>query len=538
VVAVTTGTFYGQPMTAGDISTVAGDGGFGFSGDGGPATSAELSVPEGVTGDGAGNLVIADRYDGLVRVVAASTGTFYGQPMTAGDIYTVAGERGGHPSSGDGGPATKTRLISPTAVLLDGAGNLVIADPGADRVRVVAASTGTFYGQPMTAGDIYTVAGHLRCCASAVTAATRTQLNQPQGVAADRYGDVAIADTGNVRVRFAAARTGTFFGRRMAAGHVYVVAGAGFGGYSGDGGPGTSAALNAPAGVAVDGHGNVVIADTNNQRIRVVAARTGTFYGQPMTAGDIYTVAGGRYGYSGDGGPATSAGFWHTDAVAVDGAGNLFITDSVADRVRMVAASTGTFYGQPMTAGDIYTVAGNGTESRAGSGGLATAAGLRPAGLAVDGAGNLVIADRYHELIRVVAASTGTFYGRAMTDGHIYTVAGDGTLGFSGDGGRATSAKLSLPDAVAVDGAGNVVIADTGNQRIRMVAASTGTFYGQPMTAGDIYTVAGDGAAGFSGDGGPPASAELYFPAGVAVSGPGGLVIADTYNNRVRAAAG
>ena len=213
VVAVTTGTFYGQPMTAGDVYTVAGDGAFGFSGDGGPATSAELSVPEGVTVDGAGNLVIADRYDGLVRVVAASTGTFYGQPMTAGDIYAVAGERGGHPSSGDGGPATKSRLIAPAAVLLDGAGNLVVADPGADRVRVVAASTGTFYAQPMTAGDIYTVAGHRRCCTSAVTAATRTQLNQPQGVAADRYGDVAIADSGNVLIRFAAARTGTFFGR-------------------------------------------------------------------------------------------------------------------------------------------------------------------------------------------------------------------------------------------------------------------------------------------------------------------------------------
>ena len=130
----------------------------------------------------------------------------------------------------------------------------------------------------------------------------------------------------------------------------------------------------------------------------------------------------------------------------------------------------------------------------------------------MDGAGNLLIADTGNNRVRVVAASTGTFYGQAMTAGDIYTVAGDGTGGFSGDGGPATSAELDYPAGVAVDGAGNLVIADTGNNRVRVVAASTGTFYGQAMTAGDIYTVAGDGTGGFSGDGGPATSAELDQP--------------------------
>ena len=268
--------------------------------------------------------------------------------------------------------------------------------------------------------------------------------------------------------------------------------------------------------MAVDGAGNLVIADTDNDRVRVVAASTGTFYGQAMTAGDIYTVAGdGKAGFSGDGGPATSAELDYPDGVAVDGAGNLVIADTGNNRVRVVAASTGTFYGQAMTAGDIYTVAGDGTAGFSGDGGPATSAELNdPAGVAVDGAGNLVIADTSNNRVRVVAASTGTFYGQAMTAGDIYTVAGDGTGGFSGDGGPATSAELDSPYGVAVDGAGNLVIADTDNNRVRVVAASTGTFYGQAMTAGDIYTVAGDGTSGFSGDGGPATSAELAYPAG------------------------
>jgi hypothetical protein len=160
-----------------------------------------------------------------------------------------------------------------------------------------------------------------------------------------------------------------------------------------------------------------------------------------------------------------------------------------------------------------------------------------------DHAGNLVIADTANERVRVVAATTGTFYGRAMTKGDIYTVAGNGTFGFAGDGGPATSAEFHNPDSVAVDGAGNIAVADTdsgttqfdmGNNRVRLVAAATGTFYGQAMTAGDIYTVAGNGTPGFSGDGGPGTHAELDQPFGVGVDAVGGLLVTDLFDGRVR----
>src|SRR6266702_1328049 len=268
----------------------------------------------------------------------------------------------------------------------------------------------------------------------------------------------------------------------------------------GDGGLATRAAVRA-CGAAFDHSGNLVIADGAG-RIRVVAARTGTFYGQAMTARHIYTVAGGGTGGLGDGVPATQATLFGPSDVAVDRVGNLVIDDRDTLRIRVVAGRTGTFYGQAMTTGDIYTIAGTGTQGFSGDGGPATGAELDAPGTpALDAAGNLVFADSGNERARVVAESTGSFYGQAMTTGGIYTVAGTGADGFSGDGGPATSAEFRGPTGVAVDSAGNLVITDTGNNRIRVVAGSTGTFYGKPMTAGDIYTVAGTGIQGFSGDG-------------------------------------
>jgi hypothetical protein len=203
-----------------------------------------------------------------------------------------------------------------------------------------------------------------------------------------------------------------------------------------------------------------------------------------------------------------------------------------------LAAFSGTFYGQAMTAGDIYTVAGDGTPGFSGDGGPATQAEFKfPSGVGVDGNGNLLIADTDNNRIRVVAAASGTFYGQAMTAGDIYTVAGDGGKGFSGDGGPAISARLCTPTGVTVDGAGNLLIADYCSNRVLVVAATSGTFYGQEMTAGDIYTVAGDGISGFSGDGGPATKAAVA-PYGTAIEGNGDLMIADAYNNRVRLVAG
>jgi hypothetical protein len=537
LVAAATGTFYGQPMTAGHIYTVAGNGLPGFNGDGGPATTAELNNPSGVAVDGAGNLVIADAFNNRVRVVAAATGSFYGQAMTAGHIYTIAGD-GTFGFSGDGGPATSAELNAPGAVTMDSAGNLVIADSNNFRVRVVAAATGTFYGQAMTAGHIYTVAGDGTGGFSGDGGpATSAEISAVPGVAVDGAGNLVIADVANNRVRVVAAATGTFYGQAMTAGHIYTIAGNGIKGFSGDGGPAIQAELHTPDGVAVDRTGNLLISDNTNHRVRVIAAAAGTFYGQAMTAGDIHTIAGnGKPSYSGDGGQAVRAQLRGPQGMAVDHAGNLVIADTMNSRVRVVAAATGTFYGQAMTARHIYTVAGDGFQGFSGDGGPATNADLFvPYGVAVDGAGNLLIADTGNNRVRAVAAHTGTFYGQAMTAGHIYTVAGDGTPGFSGDGGPATSAELNGPAAVAVDGAGNLVTDE--NLRMRVVAAHTGTFYGQAMTAGDIYTVAGNGKLGFSGDGGPATSAELNFAFGVTVDGTGNLLISDSGNGRVRVVA-
>jgi trimeric autotransporter adhesin len=522
VVAAATGTFYGQAMTAGDIYTIAGDGIDGHSGDGGPATSAELWGPSGVTVDAAGNVLIADQ---TVRVVAASTGTFYGQAMTAGDIYTIAGNgTGGY--AGDGGPATSAEL-SPTNVAVDAAGNVLITDSENLRVRVVAASTGTYYDQPMTVGDIYTIAGNGTLAYSGDGGpATKAQLSDP-AVTVDAAGNQVIADTGNNRIRVAAAATGRFYGQAMTAGHIYTVAGDGKPGDLGNRGVATQAELNQPWEATVDGAGNLLIADYGANRIRVVATRNGTFYGNAMTAGHIYNVAGdGQRGTSGYGGPARNATVGDPSSVSTDSAGDLIIAQPGYGWISVVAARTGTFYGLAMTAGDIYKVAGGGDSEFSGDGGPATSASLNlPVDAVVDRAGNILIADTYNNRIRVVAAATGTYYGQAMTVGDIYTIAGSSMMGYAGDGGPATSAALNLPQGVMVDDAGNVIIADTYNNRVRVVAAAAGTFYGQAMTAGDIYTVAGDGIDGYSGDGGPATHADIDEPASVAANAAGDLLI-------------
>jgi hypothetical protein len=532
VVAESTGTFYGQAMTTGDIYTIAGNGTSGVStGDGGPATAAALDSPRDIAIDAAGNLAIPTENE--IRVVAATTGTFYGQAMTAGDIYRIAG--GSQGIRGDGGPALLASLTGPRAAAIDAAGNVIIADTGNARIRVVAEKTGTFYGQAMTAGDIYRIAGNLAGFSGDGGPGTAADLLWPGGVSMDGSGNVVIADSGNFRIRVVAATTGTFYGQAMTAGDIYTVAGRGFG-YAGDGGPATGATLNWPEAAAFDGNGNMIIADTDNNRIRVVAATTGTFYGRAMTAGDIYTVAGHSAPLSGNGGPALSAVLGTPDAVAATGSGTVAV--GTPGEMWLVPATAGSLFGQVMVAGHIYAVAGNGRNGFSGDGGPATTAELdNPSGLAFDGTGNLLIADTDNNRIRVVAATTGTFYGRAMTAGDIYTLAGDGTPGFSGDGGPATTAELGDPAGVAFDGNGNLLIADTGNNRIRVVAAATGTFYGRAMTAGDIYTLAGNGTPGFSGNGGRATSAELNRPDSVAVDAAGNIVIADEFNNRVRVVA-
>jgi hypothetical protein len=458
--------------------------------------------------------------------------------MVKGHIYTVAGNGvGGH--SGNGGPATSATLALTGSVAFDKPGNMLI--PGGFNVRAVAGSTGTFYHQAMVKGDIYTIAGNGFSGTSGNGGkASNAELMQPDGLTVTHAGTYLFAE--RAQVRMVPAVTGTYFGTKMVAGNIYAVAGNNHLGRGpvGIGGPATSAKLSNPRQLALDSAGNLVFTDLSD-RVLVVAARQGTFYGQAMTRGHIYSVAGtGAPGSSGDGGPATAATLSAPTSLAIDGAGNLIAGEANGDRLRVVAARSGTFYGQAMTKGDIYTNAGTGTAGFSGDGGPATAAEIwGPEGLAIDGSGNLVFVDAANQRVRVVAVRSGTFYGQAMTAGDIYTIAGTGgDGGFSGDGGPATSAQLRDPDGVTIDHAGNVVVADLNNDRVRVAAVTSGTFYGRAMTAGDIYTIAGTGQANESGDGGPATKAQLSQPAGLGFDGAGDLFVSDLDFGRIREISG
>ncbi|MEU0336681.1 RICIN domain-containing protein [Streptomyces sp. NPDC006193] len=311
--------------------------------------------------------------------------------------------------------------------------------------------------------------------------AVSAQLNRPYGMAVDSTGTVYFCDYYNHRVR-----------KITTDGRISTVAGTGSAGFSGDNGPAAAAQLNWPREVTVDSADAVYIADAGNHRIRRITPD-----------GKISTVAGtGAAGFSGDGGPATAARLNGPFGVAVDSTGTLYFSEYHNHRVRKVTPD-----------GKISTVAGNGTGAFKGDGGPAASAQLNgPHAVAVDSAGDLYIADYGNHRVRKVAG-----------DGTISTVAGTGAAGFGGDGGPAGSAKLSGPTGVAVDSAGTVYIADYGNHRVRKVAAD-----------GTIGTVAGTGAAGFGGDGGPAASAQLNNPIAVAVDCVDSLYIADFVNSRVR----
>jgi sugar lactone lactonase YvrE len=531
---------------SGVITTIAGTGSAGFSGDGGPATSAQLAGPRGVAVDSLGTIYIADTgndrirkvtpagvittlssvfspqavaTDGSDQVYAADSGRVL-RILPDGVQVTVAGSFNSG-FSGDGGPATAATLSSPAGIAIDAAGNLYIADTNNHRIRRVN-----------TAGIITTVAGTgVNGFSGDGASATSAALAFPRSVAVTAAGTVFIGDTSNRRIR------------RVSSGIITTIAGDGSEAYSGDGGLATDATLGFPVGVARDAAGNVYIADQHNHRVRKVSISDFT----------ITTVAGtGAPGFSGDGGPGTSAAVTSPSALEFDAAGNLYIAEPA--RVRRLAPN-----------GVITTVAGNGSPTFGGDGGPATAAGTSVFGLAVDAAGTLYIADAQNVRIRRVS-------GGIMT-----TIAGNGTQGYSGDGGLAINAVLGSPQDVATDGLSSVFIADRDNSRIRRIdvngvittVAGTGIegFNGdgsalsaqlnRPVnvsvdSAGNVYindrnnarirrvtptgamtTVVGNGTAGFSGDGGPPLDAR-FNGFGIFADASGNLLIADSTNNRIR----
>jgi sugar lactone lactonase YvrE len=473
-----------------------------------PAVQATLGAANGFAVDGAGNLyfsvaaqnsVFKIDKSGTLTTVTASEGPvrlgFRAAPGAgdldsprglavdaSGDLYIaesganrvrkvsangavsiVAGSAGAG-YSGDGGPAVHAQLSQPTGLALDAAGNLYIADSGNYRIRKVSLN-----------GIISTAAGTGVAGPFSNGAATSSNIGFVDSIAADSKGNLYIAD------RMAGAVL-----RVSPRGTLAAVAGQESFGYSGDGGPATAALLNSPSGVAVNGAGSLYIADSGNNVIREVSP-----------SGIISTAAGsGQPGYSGDGGAATSAALtvW---GISVDGAGNLYLYGGDS-HIRQIGPG-----------GGITTIAGGGLPAGSAS---ATQTTLQfPQGLVIDSSGGLYIADAGDNVIR-----------RLAPDGTFATVAGNGSPGYAGDGGPATSAQLNNPDGLAVDAKGNLYIADSGNNVVRKVTP-----------AGTITTFAGGGTGPCSYVG-SATGAQLVSPAGLAVDSSGNLYIADSGNNCIR----
>jgi uncharacterized repeat protein (TIGR03803 family) len=344
------------------------------------------------------------------------------------------------------------------------------------------ATNGVISGIPTTNGTFNFTVQETDASSAMATQALELMVGGPPSVTIQPTNNSVTAAVGsNVTFAVSVAGNGPFtyqwqLNGTNLNGTIATVAGNGTSGYSGDGGAAIEAELYDPEGTAVDSTGNLFIADTDNNLIRKVG-----------TNGIITLI---------------NEELYSPEGVAVDATGNLFIADVGNQRIREVG-----------TNGIITTVAGNGTWGYSGDGGAATNTELYyPAGVAVDSTGNLFIADMYNLRIREVG-----------TNGIIITVAGNGTQGYSGDGGAATNAEMYSPEGVAVDATGNLFIADTDNEAIREVG-----------TNGIITTVAGNGTYGFSGDGGAAINAELYSPEGAAVDATGNLFIADTGNQRIR----
>jgi len=560
-------------MSTGIITTVAGSGTSGYNGDGISATTAQLSSPRGVFVDGSGNIFIADQNNHRVRKVSFATGL----------ISTIAGTTfSGY--NGDNIAATTARLNFPSGVALDASGHIYIADVSNNRLRRVNASTGVITTVAGTGVNGYNGDG---------IAATTAQV-RPIHVEFDAAGNIYIADNNRIRKI------------TIATGLISTIAGNGMQGYNGEGLPATSAWINTPLGFCFDPAGNFYFPENYNHRVRKVNIATGIIstvagngvadgllatavpishtsgsavdqYGNVYIADELHcrvrkvdyatgiitTVAGnGSLSYNGDGIPAVAAGVSLPTDVAVDPAGNLYITDYGNHRIRKVDAATGL----------ISTIVGTGIIIYNGDNIPATSATIyAPYGIELDAAGNVYFAEYSGHRVRKITVSTGI----------ITTVAGTGTAGYNGDNIAASTAQINAPWGLGVDASGNVYIGEGAGHRVRKVTVSTGIITtiagtgvaaispnGIPATsaevvgpgsicfdpAGNIYftdrgsqrvrkiaypsgiisTIAGTGNQGYNGDGIPATTAWLHSEIDVDMDASGNFIIADQYNNRMR----
>lgn len=403
--------------------------------------------------------------------------------IPASGIINTIGGNGVQGYSGDSGLAVDSEVNRPLAVRADANGNIYISDTGNNVIREVSAETGI----------ITTVAGNgVRGYGGDEGLATSAELNVVTDFAFDSSGNLYIADNANNRIRKLTIATGI----------ITTVVGNGTAGYSGDNGPAADAELSGPNGIAIDSAGNLFIADYGNNVIRMVTPSTGI----------INTVVGnGTAGFSGDGGNALSAEMNGPEFIAFDTAGDQYIVDNGNSRIRKVTPS-----------GTISTVAGNGQTDSTGDGGPATLAGLNPdGGIGVDRFGDIFFSDSANNKIRMVSPTTGL----------IATVAGDGSAWYCGDGGPAGFAQIQNPQDLALDSAGNIYIADSRNNRIRVIGA-----FVAPATpgAGIIETVAGDDVYGYMTTSGLATAAQFEYPDAIRPDANGNVYVADINVNIVR----
>lgn len=371
--------------------------------------------------------------------------------------------------NGNGRPAADSQLNAPTGIVEDASGDLFIADAGNCRVREVPARTGTSFGLHVHAGDLVTVAGGT---------CSNSHNSEPSALAVDAAGDLFIAYGPGARVEEIPATGATAFGAVMTTGKPAVVAGTGFAGDSGDGGRATRSKLDDPTGVAVDAAGDLLISDTGNCRLRLVAASSGTRFGVTVVEGHIYTVAGtGICGSADDGGPALQTDLWDPGALAVDAAGDILVADQGNRTIRELAAHSGTFFGVTLALDHLGTIAGEGSYGPYLSDGLSALGEIGeinfPTAILLDHEGNLYIADGDMQVIRFVPVTATTLLGKNALSDDMYVAAGALSTGSLRNRTIWIQTRMLDPAGLALSSEGGLIYSDTESNVVRRLPAGS-----------------------------------------------------------------